>query len=82
MQFYEIFPIFQGIGLIKDQRLYLDAMPMFKPKTKGHTELCQSYGDYLLTKKYFEDAALIYESGGLLGWFLISRKNFFGNNNL
>jgi len=53
------------LTLVKDQRLYLDALQMFKAGTKGHTQICQSYGDYLLTKKYFEDAALIYESGGL-----------------
>ena len=53
------------LALIKDQRLYLDALPMFNPGSNGHTKLCQSYGDYLLTKKYFEDAALIYEAGGL-----------------
>ena len=26
-------------------------------------EICRVYGDYLLSKKYFEDAALIYEKG-------------------
>jgi elongator complex protein 1 len=29
-------------------------------------EVCRIYGDYLLSKKYFEDSALIYERGGMM----------------
>lgn len=30
-----------------------------------HGDICRIYADYLLAKKYYEDAALMYERGGL-----------------
>lgn len=52
--------------LIKSQRLYSEAVELYQPGTECHKEVCRIYGDYLLIKKYCEDAALIYEAGGLL----------------
>ncbi len=54
------------IELVKNQRLYLDAMKLFSQGTEAHTKICLAYGDYLVTKKYYEDAALVYASGNLL----------------
>lgn len=53
------------LTLVKSQRLYLEAIPLFIPKSQGHSEVCRAYGEYLATKKYYEDSALIYEAGGM-----------------
>ena len=58
------------LNLIKDQRLYSEALNLFCVSStsphklvKMHSKICVAYADYLLSKKYYEDAALMYESG-------------------
>ena len=35
------------------------------PPLQTQKEVCGAYGDYLVAKKYYEDAAMIYERGAL-----------------
>ena len=51
------------LDLVKNQRLYLEAISIFQNSKNKDTyqKICQIYGDYLASKKYFEDAALIFE---------------------
>ena len=55
------------LDLVKNQRLYLEAISIFQNSKNKDTyqKICQIYGDYLMSKKYFEDAALIFEAGNL-----------------
>lgn len=55
------------LDLVKNQRLYLEAISIFQNSKNKDTyqKICQIYGDYLASKKYFEDAALIFEAGNL-----------------
>ena len=53
----------EALNLIKSQRLYSDAMDIFKSDPAMHKLVCQIYGDYLMSKNYYEDAALTYEEG-------------------
>ena len=58
------------LNLVKEQRLYSDALKILtsishsnKPNLKIYSKLLITYGDYLLSKKYYEDAALMFETG-------------------
>ena len=58
------------LNLVKDQRLFSDALGMLKITQSSpinlvqiHSRLAISYADYLLSKRYYEDAALMYELG-------------------
>ena len=54
------------LELVKNQRLYLEAVSIFQTSNEEtYQKICQIYGDYLFSKKYFEDAALIFEAGKL-----------------
>ena len=53
------------LSLIKSQRLYQESLTLFPDQPECHREVCRIYGDYLITKRYFEDAALVYEAGDL-----------------
>ena len=54
------------LALIRDQRLYKEAMALFDKSSGTHKDICKAYGTYLMSKKYFEDSALVFESGGWL----------------
>lgn len=54
------------LHLVTTQRLYAKGVKVFPKGSTAHQKLCQIYGDYLLTKRYYEEAALIYEQGLLL----------------
>lgn len=54
------------LDLVKNQRLYLEAVSIFRNGSEENfQQICQIYGEYLVSKKYFEDAALIFEAGNL-----------------
>ena len=55
----------EALELVKNQRLYNQALKLYQIGSKSYIEMCRIYGDYLITKKYFEDAALIYEAANL-----------------
>ena len=61
------------IELIRSQRLYKEGLQYFRDKSQTRREVCRAYGDYLAAKKYYEDAAMIYERGefwleGVAAW--------------
>jgi elongator complex protein 1 len=57
------------LNLVKEQRLYCDAIRLLTAVSsqyhvaKINSRLSIAYADYLFSKKYYEDAALMYESG-------------------
>ena len=58
------------LNLVKEQRLYSEALKILtsishsnRPNLKIYSKLLITYGDYLLSKKYYEDAALMFETG-------------------
>jgi elongator complex protein 1 len=53
----------EALDLVRSQRLYKEGMEYFREGSNVHRDICRSYGDYLVTKKYYEDAALTYERG-------------------
>ena len=54
------------LELVKNQRLFLEAISIFQNgSAEVYQQICQLYGDYLVSKKYYEDAALIFEAGKL-----------------
>lgn len=52
------------LGVIRNQRLYINGINIFRKKTELFKSICEAYGDYLTVKKYYEDAALTYQRGG------------------
>ncbi|TRY67043.1 hypothetical protein TCAL_11445 [Tigriopus californicus] len=52
------------LSLIRNQRLYIDGMIIFRKKNELFKAVCEAYGDYLTVKNYYEDAALTYQRGG------------------
>lgn len=48
------------LDLIKKQRLYKDALYLFPASSDCFKAVWGSYGDYLMEKKYFDDAGLAY----------------------
>ncbi|XP_022256991.1 putative elongator complex protein 1 isoform X2 [Limulus polyphemus] len=48
------------LNLIKDQRLYKDALHIFDEGSLEWKAIWTAYGDYLIEKKYYEEAGLIY----------------------
>ena len=55
----------EALDLVKNQRLYNQALKLYQIESKSYVEMCRIYGDYLVSKKYYEDAALIYEAANL-----------------
>ena len=58
------------LNLVKEQRLYSEALKILKVSSsspehvrKIHSRLSIAYADYLFSKKYYEDSALMYELG-------------------
>ena len=58
------------LQLVKEQRLYSEALKIFQQSSSSpdhvrriHSRLAVAYADYLYSKKYYEDSALMYESG-------------------
>ncbi|XP_076373726.1 elongator complex protein 1 isoform X2 [Tachypleus tridentatus] len=48
------------LNLIKDQRLYKDALHIFSEGSSEWKGIWTAYGDYLVKKKYYEEAGLVY----------------------
>lgn len=48
------------LDLIKSQRLYKDALYLFPASSDHFKAVWRSYGDYLMEKRYFDDAGLAY----------------------
>ena len=58
------------LNLVREQRLYSEALKIFKLSSGSsdhirhvHSKISIAYADYLFSKKYYEDSALMYESG-------------------
>lgn len=51
------------ISIVENQRLYKLALKNLNSKTAIRREILRRFGDYLTTKKYYVDAALVYERG-------------------
>ena len=59
--------------LCRSQRLYKEGLQCLPAGSQTRREVCRAYGDYLVAKRYHEDAALVYESGefwleGVAAW--------------
>ncbi|KAL1431121.1 hypothetical protein MTO96_014510 [Rhipicephalus appendiculatus] len=48
------------LNLIKTQRLYTTALDLFPEGSQERKEVWEIYGDYLLEKKHYEEAGLVY----------------------
>jgi len=54
------------IELVKEFRLFKPAMDLFPLGSDNYKQVCQSYASYLETKRYYEDASILYERAGKL----------------
>ncbi|KAG8198001.1 hypothetical protein JTE90_029395 [Oedothorax gibbosus] len=48
------------IALIKEQRLYTDALYLFPSSSENFKIIWTEYGNYLMEKRYFDDAGLVF----------------------
>ncbi|GFT28989.1 elongator complex protein 1 [Nephila pilipes] len=48
------------LQLIKDQRLYTDALYLFPSSSSQYKAIWSEYGDYLMTKRYFDESGIIF----------------------
>jgi len=62
------------IELVKEFRLFKPAMVLFPLGSDNYKQVCQSYASYLETKRYHEDASILYERAGKLDQAVIQAE--------
>ena len=45
-------------------RLYKQALKLLTPGSDHHKNVCQSYGEYLVGKRYHEEASIMFQKAG------------------
>ncbi|CAL1294302.1 unnamed protein product [Larinioides sclopetarius] len=63
------------LQLIKDQRLYTEALYIFPHSSQQSEAVWNEYGDYLITKRYFDEAGLIFTRCGMYDKALMAYKD-------
>ncbi|KAF8786731.1 Elongator complex protein 1 like protein [Argiope bruennichi] len=63
------------LQLIKDHRLYTDALYIFPYYSEQFKAVWNEYGDYLMTKRYFDEAGLVFTRCGMHDKALLAYKD-------
>ncbi|NXY11277.1 ELP1 protein, partial [Pteruthius melanotis] len=53
------------LNLVKDQNLYSDALKLYTSSTQEYKDISDAYGEYLIQKQLYEQAALIFARAGI-----------------
>ncbi|NXI22503.1 ELP1 protein, partial [Sterrhoptilus dennistouni] len=53
------------LNLVKDQSLYSEALKLYPCSTREYKDISDAYGEYLIQKQLFEQAALIFARAGI-----------------
>ncbi|NXD05323.1 ELP1 protein, partial [Certhia familiaris] len=54
------------LNLVKDQNLYSEALRLYPSSTQEYKDISDAYGEYLIQKQLYEQAALIFARAGIL----------------
>ncbi|NXD28826.1 ELP1 protein, partial [Spelaeornis formosus] len=53
------------LNLVKDQNLYSEALKLYPSNTQEYKDISDAYGEYLIQKQLYEQAALIFARAGI-----------------
>uniref|UniRef100_A0A8B9TK49 Elongator complex protein 1 n=1 Tax=Anas platyrhynchos TaxID=8839 RepID=A0A8B9TK49_ANAPL len=53
------------LNLVKDQNLYCEALKLYASSTQEYKDISDAYGEYLIQKQLYEQAALIFARAGI-----------------
>ncbi|NXY33056.1 ELP1 protein, partial [Pomatorhinus ruficollis] len=53
------------LNLVKDQNLYSEALDLYPSSTQEYKDISDAYGEYLIQKQLYEQAALIFARAGI-----------------
>ncbi|NWT72124.1 ELP1 protein, partial [Prunella himalayana] len=53
------------LNLVKDQNLYSEALKLYPTTTQEYKDISDAYGEYLIQKQLYEQAALIFARAGI-----------------
>ncbi|NWR21891.1 ELP1 protein, partial [Emberiza fucata] len=53
------------LNLVKDQNLYSEALKLYPSSTQEYKDISDAYGEYLIQKQLYEQAALIFARAGI-----------------
>ncbi|XP_035418910.1 elongator complex protein 1 isoform X1 [Cygnus atratus] len=53
------------LNLVKDQNLYCEALKLYPSSTQEYKDISDAYGEYLIQKQLYEQAALIFARAGI-----------------
>ncbi|KAI1239808.1 hypothetical protein IHE44_0011242 [Lamprotornis superbus] len=53
------------LNLVKDQNLYSEALKLYPSSTQEYKDISDAYGEYLMQKQLYEQAALIFARAGI-----------------
>ncbi|NWT12489.1 ELP1 protein, partial [Vireo altiloquus] len=53
------------LNLVKDQNLYSEALKLYASSTQEYKDISDAYGEYLIQKQLYEQAALIFARAGI-----------------
>ncbi|XP_037897986.1 putative elongator complex protein 1 [Glossina fuscipes] len=65
----------EGLTFIKNKKLFIQALVLYKHDNEKHKTICLAYADYLRAQSKLEDASIMYERGGNLAQALQSAKH-------
>ncbi|NXA13966.1 ELP1 protein, partial [Sapayoa aenigma] len=63
------------LNLVKDQNLYCDALKLYPSSTQEYKDISDAYGEYLIQKQLYEQAALIFARAGIFAKALDAFQN-------
>ncbi|KAM9587120.1 elongator complex protein 1 isoform 2-T2 [Morphnus guianensis] len=69
----EHFPEF--LNLVKDQSQYCDALKLYPSSTQEYKDISNAYGEYLIQKQLYEQAALVFARAGIFAKALDAFQN-------
>lgn len=52
------------LKLIVSEKLYKEALQIFPPSSAMNKAVCEEYGNYLMSRKYYNEAAIMYSRSG------------------
>ncbi|NXY82248.1 ELP1 protein, partial [Alcedo cyanopectus] len=63
------------LNLVKDQNQYCEALKLYPSSTQEYKDISDAYGEYLIQKQLYEQAALIFARAGIFAKALDAFKN-------
>ncbi|XP_064295222.1 elongator complex protein 1 isoform X2 [Phalacrocorax carbo] len=63
------------LNLVKDQNQYCEALKLYPSSTQEYKDISDAYGEYLIQKQLYEQAALIFARAGILAKALDAFQN-------